>query len=144
MKRQKSMPWFVISIVTSGLFLAGACDRPDKKTSIYGLWRQQDASEGGLLGIQPKTNEVIVICKEHKMIAYGGDFLLLYRDINVSPDKIEIEGSRAPLLYQIRKDTLTISGGTGGKGIYRKLSGKAKVDFLAAHDFDVQKECTTD
>lgn len=144
MKRQKSVSWFVISIVIISLLLAGACDRLGKKTSIYGLWRQQDASESGLLGIEPKTSEVIVICKEHKLIGYGGDFMLLYDDINVFSDKIEIKGSRTPLFYQIRKDSLTISRGTRGKGIYRKLSGKEKVDFMAAHNFDAQKECTID
>jgi hypothetical protein len=99
--------------------------------SIYSIWRQTQDSEVGFLGISPKTEEIIAICKKGTLEGYAGWVLMLHRDIIVTENKIAFTGYKLTLPYELSNDNLTMKTGDGKVMKYERLVGSARTSFIA-------------
>ncbi|MBZ5672451.1 MAG: hypothetical protein LAO04_22350 [Acidobacteriia bacterium] len=104
-----------------------------RQSSIFSFWQQTQESQMGFLGIEPKTEEVIIICKNGIMDGYVGlGIPMLQKDISVSQNKITFKDTNRTLLYEVSGDILIMKTGDGKVMKYKRLIGSLRKKFIAA------------
>ncbi len=100
--------------------------------SLYSFWRQCEDSQLGFLGFEPKSAEVIAICKDGHIEGYAANLgmLMLTSDFTVSDAVLSFPEYRRRLAFTVRGDILTMKTAEGKTMKYQRLSGSARDEFV--------------
>jgi hypothetical protein len=99
--------------------------------SIYSIWRMTEASSYSMIGIQPKTNEFLILCSSGEVDIYLSGIHYMLSEFSTNRDTLLIKRIGKPLLFNVTSEQLKLSSPAGGYFEYDRLTGYAKEEFIA-------------